>query len=84
MDREEVERIRADVERLDTLAGELRGCQARANAALRDMESGRKKNTSMLFAAVQLSRAIRACRGFSEYFEKRTGVSLSEEKGGQE
>lgn len=83
MDRETLERVRKDAERLDALVGELRRCQARANAALRDIESGRKKNTSMLFAAVQLSRAIRACRGFSEYFEKRTGVSLSEEKEGE-
>lgn len=85
MSREEVERVRADVERLNSLVSELRMCQAWANTALHDLESGRKaESTAMIFAAMQISQAVKACKEFSNYFEKKVGMSLSEEERGPE
>ena len=85
MDREALERVREDVERLDSLVSELRMYQSWANTALHDLESGRKaESTAMIFAAMQISQAVRACKEFSSYFEKKVGMSLSEEERGPE
>lgn len=80
MSREEVERVRADVERLDSLVSELRMCQAWADIGLRDLETGKSGTSAAILAAVQITQAVKACKEFSEYFEKKVGMSLSEEK----
>ena len=77
MDREEV---RADVERLDSLVSELRMYQAWADTGLRDLEAGKPGTSAAILAAMQLSQAIGACKEFSDYFEKKVGMRLSEEK----
>ena len=77
----ELECARADVERLNRAAGALRACQVWANNALRAAEDGGEfERSNITLVAMQLFLAAKTCRGFSEYFEKRTGVSLSEEE----
>nr|DAP49410.1 MAG TPA: hypothetical protein [Caudoviricetes sp.] len=81
MDREALERVREDVEQLDSLVSALRMCQAWANTGLRDLEAGKSENSAAILAAMQISQAVRACKEFSSYFEKKVGVmNLSEEK----
>lgn len=81
MSRVELECVRADVERLNRAAGALQACQVRANNALQAAEDGGEfERSNISLVAMQLFLAAKTCRGFSEYFEKRTGVSLSEEK----
>lgn len=80
MDREEVKRVRADVERLDSLVSELRMYQAWANTGLRELEAGKSETSAEILAAMQLSQAIGACKEFSDYFEKKISMRLSEEK----
>jgi hypothetical protein len=80
MDREALERVREDVERLDSLVSGLRMCQAWANTGLRDLEAGKSETSAAILAAMQISQAVKACKEFSNYFEKKVGMSLSEEK----
>ena len=85
MDREALECARADVERLNRAAGALRACQVWANSALQAAEDGGEfERSNITLVAMQIFLAAKTCRGFSEYFEKRTGVSLSEGERGQE
>ena len=76
----DIERVRADVERLDSLVSELRMYQAWAVTGLRDLEAGKPGTSAMILAAMHISQAVRACKEFSDYFEKKVGMSLSEEK----
>lgn len=80
----DIEKVRADVERLDSLVTELQMCQAWADSGLRDLEAGKSEIPAATRAATHIAQAVKACKGFSEYFEKRTGVSLSEEARGPE
>ena len=81
MDREALERVREDVERLDSLVSELRMYQAWADTGLRDLEAGKPGTSAAILAAMHISQAVRACKEFSNYFEKKIGVmNLSEEK----
>lgn len=84
MDREALESVREDVERLDSLVSGLRMCQAWANTGLRDLEAGKSETSAAILAAMQISQAVRACKEFSSYFEKKVGMSLSEEERGPE
>lgn len=76
----DIERVRADVERLNSLVSELRLYQAWADTGLRDLEAGKPGTSAMILAAMHISQAVRACKEFSDYFEKKVGMSLSEEK----
>lgn len=80
MDREVLERVRADVERLDALVSELRMYQAWADTGLRELEAGKSETSAMILAAMQITQAVEACKEFSSYFEKKVGMNLSEEK----
>lgn len=80
MNREALERVRADVERLDSLVSELRMYQAWANTGLRDLEAGKSEASAAILAAMHISQAVKACKEFSDYFEKKVGMSLSEEE----
>lgn len=73
----DIEKVRADVERLDSLVIELRMCQAWADTGLRDLEAGKSGTSAAILAAVQITQAVKACKEFSEYFEKKVGMSLS-------
>lgn len=76
----DTERVRADVERLDSLVSELRMYQAWADLGLRDLEIGKPGTAAAILAAMHISQAVKACKEFSDYFEKKVGMSLSEEK----
>ena len=80
MSREKGGGVRADVERLNSLVIELQMCQAWANIGLRDLEAGKSEIPAAILAGLQITQAVKACKEFSEYFEKKVGVSLSEEK----
>lgn len=80
MDRKEGRRVRADVERLNSLVSELQMNQAWANIGLRDLEAGKSEIPAAMLAAMHVSQAVKACKEFSDYFEKKVGMSLSEEK----
>lgn len=80
MNREALERVREDVELLDSLVSNLQMCQAWANTGLRDLEAGKSEISAAILAAMQIAQAVRACKEFSEYFEKKVGMSLSEEE----
>nr|DAX73663.1 MAG TPA: hypothetical protein [Caudoviricetes sp.] len=81
MNREALERVRADVELLDSLVSNLQMCQAWANTGLRDLEAGKSEASAAILAAMQIAQAVKACKEFSNYFEKKVGMSLSEEEG---
>ena len=77
----DIEKVRADVELLDSLVSNLQMCQAWANTGLRDLEAGKSEASAAILAAMQIAQAVKACKEFSNYFEKKVGVmSLSEEK----
>ena len=76
----DIEKVRADVERLDSLVSELRMYQAWADTGLRDLEAGKPGTSAAILAAMQISQAVKACKAFSNYFEKKVGMSLSEEE----
>ena len=81
MDREALERVREDIDLLGQLVSNLQMCQVWANNALQAAENGGEfERSNITLVAMQLFLAAKTCRGFSEYFEKRTGVSLSEEE----
>ena len=81
MRKEFLAEVREDVERLDSLVSGLRMCQAWANTGLRDLEAGKSETSAAILAAMHISQAVRACKEFSDYFEKKIGVmNLSEEK----
>ena len=81
MDREALERVREDVELLDSLVSNLQMCQAWANTGLRDLEAGKSEASAAILAAMQIAQAVKTCKEFSSYFEKKIGVmSLSEEE----
>lgn len=79
----DIEKVRADVELLDSLVSELRMYQAWANTGLRDLEAGKSEASAAILAAMQITQAVKACKEFSNYFEKKVGMSLSEEKEGE-
>ena len=70
----------ADVELLDLLVSELRMYQTWAATGLRDLETGKSGTSAAILAAMQISQAVKACKEFSDYFEKKVGVSLSEKE----
>lgn len=76
----DIEKVRADVELLDSLVSNLQMCQAWANTGLRDLEAGKSEASAAILAAMQITQAAKACKEFSSYFEKKIGMSLSEEK----
>ena len=76
----DIEKVRADVELLDSLVSNLQMCQAWANTGLRDLEAGKSEASAAILAAMQIVQAVKACKEFSNYFEKKVGMSLSEEK----
>lgn len=76
----DIEKVRADVELLDSLVSNLQMCQAWANTGLRDLEAGKSEASAAILAAMQIVQAVKACKAFSNYFEKKVGMSLSEEK----
>lgn len=76
----ELECARADVERLNRAADALRACQVWADTGLRDLEAGKPGTSAAILAAMHISQAVRACKEFSSYFEKKVGMSLSEEE----
>ena len=85
MSREELERVRADVERLDSLAIKIQMCQTWADTGLRDLEAGKSEISAATRAATHIAQAVRACKEFSSYFEKKIGaISPSEGERGQE
>lgn len=79
----DIEKVRADVELLDSLVSNLQMCQAWANTGLRDLEAGKSEASAAILAAMQITQAAKACKEFSSYFEKKIGMSLSEEKEGE-
>jgi hypothetical protein len=84
MNREALERVREDVELLDSLVSNLQMCQAWANTGLRDLKAGKSEASAAILAAMHISQAVRACKEFSSYFEKKIGgMNLSEEKEGE-
>lgn len=76
----DIEKVRADVERLDSLVTKLQMCQAWADSGLRDLETGKSEIPAATRAATHIAQAVKACKEFSDYFEKKVGMSLSEEK----
>ena len=45
-----------------------------------DMEAGKPGTSAAILAAMHISQAVKACKEFSNYFEKKVGMSLSEEE----
>lgn len=72
MDREALERVREDVERLDSLVSELRMYQAWADTGLRDLEAGEPGTSAMILAAMHISQAVRACKELATISRRRS------------
>ena len=54
----DIEKVRADVERLDSLVTELQMCQAWADSGLRDLEAGKPEIPAATRAATHIAQAV--------------------------